>query len=131
MFTLEQIKQAQSKISTGADFPAYAQDLKALDIQGYHSYVGDGRVIYYGNDGFWLDSGPQYAEMEISDRSNTGNFKERLKHHQEGKSSYPEFVQDAASSGVEKWEVDLRSMTCIYFDRGGSKMLEEGIPRPA
>lgn len=128
MFTIEQIKDAQKKIKTGADFPAYAQDLKALGLEGYHSYVADGRVIYYGTDGFFLDGGAQYGDKEIADESNAQLFKDRLKAHQKGQSTYPEFVQDSASSGVEKWEVDLKKMICTYFDRSGNTMLEEAIP---
>lgn len=35
MFTVEQIKQSQSKVKSGADFPAYIQHLKKLDITYY------------------------------------------------------------------------------------------------
>lgn len=131
MFTIEQIKDAQKKIKTGADFPAYARDLKALGLEGYHSYVSDGRVIYYGTDGYFLDGGAIYPELPVAEIINGGSFKERLKAHQQGQSTYPEFVQDCASAGVEKWEVDLKKMTCTYFDRFGGTMLEEAIPSPS
>ena len=32
MFTLEQIKLAHSKVKSGADFPAYIKELKALGV---------------------------------------------------------------------------------------------------
>lgn len=32
MFTVEQIKTAHSKVKSGADFPAYIQDIKKLGV---------------------------------------------------------------------------------------------------
>ena len=32
MFTVEQIKAAHSKVKSGADFPAYIQEIKALGL---------------------------------------------------------------------------------------------------
>ncbi|MGB4398918.1 MAG: DUF1398 family protein [Daejeonella sp.] len=37
MFTAEQIKAAHSKVKSGADFPAYIQDIKALGVTGYEN----------------------------------------------------------------------------------------------
>lgn len=128
MFTIEQITDARKNIRSGADFPAYARALKALGIEGYHSYVADGRVIYYGTGGFFLDGGPHYPEMSIAEKSDASLFRERLKAHQQGESDYPRFCRDSAETGVEKWEVDLQKMTCTYFDRFGGILLEEAIP---
>lgn len=48
MFTLEQIKEAHSKVKSGADFPAYIQDMKELGVQLYTHYVADGHIVYKG-----------------------------------------------------------------------------------
>lgn len=32
MFTIQQIKDAHSKVKSGADFPAYIQDIKKLGV---------------------------------------------------------------------------------------------------
>lgn len=39
MFTVEQINAIHSKVKTGADFPQYVQDLKALGMEYYDNYV--------------------------------------------------------------------------------------------
>jgi hypothetical protein len=44
MFTIEQIKAAHSKVKSGTDFPAYVQELIALGVTGYETYVADGHT---------------------------------------------------------------------------------------
>ncbi len=48
MFAIEQINTAHSKVKSGADFPAYIQDLKKIGVQAYESFVSDGHTVYYG-----------------------------------------------------------------------------------
>ena len=48
MFTVEQIKAAHSKVKSGADFPAYIQDIKKLGVTYYETFVTDGHTDYYG-----------------------------------------------------------------------------------
>ena len=35
MFTIEQITEAHSKVKSGADFPAYIQELKKIGVTHY------------------------------------------------------------------------------------------------
>ena len=44
MFTIEQIQSAHSKVKSGADFPKYIQEIKALGVTSYETYVEDGRT---------------------------------------------------------------------------------------
>jgi len=48
--------------------------------------------------------------------------------HQQGKTDYATFCQDAADAGVEKWTVDMREMTCTYYDKAGNNLVTETIP---
>jgi hypothetical protein len=45
MFTVEQIKTAHGKVKSGADFPAYIQDIKKLGVTSYETFVTDGRLV--------------------------------------------------------------------------------------
>lgn len=45
MFTFEQIKVAQSKVKSGADFPAYIHELKLIGLLSYTQFVSDGHTI--------------------------------------------------------------------------------------
>ena len=129
MFTLEDIKAAHSKVKSGADFPAYIQDLIALGVASYDSYVFDGHTDYFSSEGITISSPAKYAELEIKS-SDAEQFISDLRAHQQGKTDYPTFCNDCAKSGVEKWTVNMDAMTCIYYDQSGSELLVENIPYP-
>lgn len=128
MFTLSQIQQAHSKVRSGADFPRYVQDIIQLGVRKYDCYVHDGHVEYFGDDDFTIRSDAKYPVKEVATKSDDKKFKQSLQIHQQGGTNYPTFCQDAADTGVEKWQVDTVTMTCTYFDKAGKKMLVEKIP---
>lgn len=128
-FTVEQIKAAHSKVKSGADFPAYIQDIKTLGVTRYETFVVDGHTEYYGGNGHRITSGPRYNAIAVAGRPDAEQFKTDLKAHQQGKTSYPAFCNDCAESGVEKWAVSISEMTCTYFDKRGKEILIEEIPK--
>lgn len=128
MFTIEQIQNAHSKVKSGKDFPKYIQDLKALGVTHYETFVSDGHTNYLGSNNFRISSNSKYDELSISDKSNAEQFKLDLKSHQQGNTDYPTFCRDCAKSGIEKWVVNIHQMTCTYFDQDENEILEEIIP---
>lgn len=128
IFTIDQIKTAHSKVKSGADFPAYVQDLIQLGVFRYETFVHDGHSIYFGEAGFSAQSEAKYQALKVADQSNREQFIADLKNHQLGGTDYPTFCSDCAKSGVEKWVVDTLRMTCTYYDKSGSELLEEQIP---
>lgn len=128
MFTIEQIHQAHSKVKSGADFPAYIQDLKKLGVIHYKTFVADGHTDYYGANNHQTTSSAKYDKLQIAKTCYAEQFKTDLKAHQQGKTDYPTFCNDCAKSGVEKWEVNLDKMTCTYYDIANNKLLTELIP---
>lgn len=128
MFTLEQIKQAHSKVKSGADFPKYIQDMKQLGVQSYEHFVSDGHVQYRGVNEFTIAADPKWESRNIALKADTAQLKHSLKIHQQGQTDYPTFCTQAAESGVEKWIVDINTMTCTYYDNAGNNMLTENIP---
>lgn len=128
MFTLEQIKAAHSKVKSGADFPAYIQELKSLGLLGYTQFVSDGHTVYTGANNYSIQSDAKYPAFTISNQSNKDKLKTDLKAHQQGQTSYLQFCELAAELGVEKWVVDMAKMTCTYYDKAGANMLAEVIP---
>ncbi len=129
MFTVEQIKEAHSKVKSGADFPAYIQDLKKLGVTYYETFVSDGHTDYCGANDYKITSPVKYAFLPVSEVANEERFKSDLKAHQEGKTDYPTFCNDAAKLGIEKWAVCMDEMTCTYFSKAGKKILVEEIPQ--
>jgi len=128
MFTVEQIKQAHSKVKSGADFPAFIQEIKALGVIYYETFVKDGHTDYSGANGYKTTAPLRYADLLIADTCRSEIFKAELKAHQQGQTSYLVFIESSANNGIEKWAVDLGKMTCTYFDKAGKEVLVENIP---
>jgi uncharacterized protein YbcV (DUF1398 family) len=128
MFTIPQIKEAHSKVKSGADFPRYMQDIIQLGVISFETFVVDNHTNYYGNNEYMISSEGRSEVLKIADESNVEQFKTDLKTHQQGKTNYPTFLTDCAKSGVEKWKVVMDRMTCSYYDKSGNIMLVEKIP---
>ena len=128
MFQLKEIKEAHSKVKSGADFPAYVQDLIKLGVKKYDTYVSDGHTLFFGDNNYQIQSEPKYAQLSVANISDKERFKHYLKSHQRGQTDYPAFCNHSAETGVEKWTVDMSKMTCIYYDKENNEMLEEQIP---
>lgn len=129
MFTVEQIKAAHSKVKSGADFPSYIKDIKALGVTHYEAYVSDGHIDYHGADDYTAVVPAKYAPLAIADNANVEEFKAELKAHQQGKTDYLTFIKMCATNGIEKWAICLDKMTCTYYDKAGHEILEEEIPQ--
>jgi uncharacterized protein YbcV (DUF1398 family) len=130
MFTISQIKEAHAKVKSGADFPRYVQDLIKLGIVNYSTYVHDGHTEYKGDGNYSVQSDASPSVMDVTAKSDAQKFTEHLKIHQQGQTDYATFRKDSADTGVEKWTVDMKAMTCTYYDQEGNKMLVERIPEP-
>ncbi len=129
MFTLEQIKEAHSKVKSGADFPAYIKEIKELGVTGYEAFVSDGHIDYFGAGNYQAAAGPKYPDLVIAGVSDRDQFKADLKAHQLGETDYPTFCSDCAKSGIEKWVIVMDGMTCTYYDKAGNEILVEAIPQ--
>lgn len=129
MFTLEQIRDAHSKVKSGADFPSYVRDIKDLGLTHYELYVTDGHAEYFGGQDHKVLSPAVYNPLNIAAVADATQFVADLKAHQQGHTDYHTFCEHAARSGVEKWVVDTAKMTCIYYDKAGNNLLEETIPQ--
>jgi uncharacterized protein YbcV (DUF1398 family) len=129
MFTVEQIKEAHSKVKSGADFPGYIKDIKKLGVVFYETFVTDGHTDYLGVNDFKITSPSKYKALSIADTVNEQQFKASLREHQLGKTDYLTFIGICARFGVEKWAVCMRKMTCTYYDKARNEVLVEAIPQ--
>ncbi|UXP31559.1 DUF1398 domain-containing protein [Reichenbachiella agarivorans] len=128
MFTIEQIKEAHSKVKSGADFPSYIAEIKALGITHYEAYVSDGQIHYHGANDYTAKVPAKYESLVIADSSKMEEFKVELIAHQQGKTDFLTFIKMCAKFGIEKWTICMNDMTCTYFDKRGNKVLIEEIP---
>ena len=128
MFTVAAIEEAHDKVKSGADFPKYIQEIKAMGVLSFETWVKDSHTEYFGAQGYQTSSVPQYKNLSISRITDKDRFISQLKIHQQGETDYYAFCKDCAETGIEKWIVDLEKMTCTYFDHAGHEILVERIP---
>ncbi len=129
MFTVEQIRAAHSKVKSGADFPSYIKEIKALGVTHYEAYVTDGHIDYHGANGYTAKVPAKYEPLIIADNAKAEEFKIELIAHQQGKTDFLTFIKMSASFGIEKWIICMDKMTCTYYDKAGSEILVEEIPQ--
>lgn len=128
MFTVEQIQLAHSKVKSGADFPAYIQNIKILGVVSFETWVKDSHTVYFGENNFQTSSDAIYDELSIAHDSDPIQFEQYLRIHQKGDTDYLTFCNHCAETGIEKWLVSLDNMTCTYYDKTGKLILTETIP---
>lgn len=128
MFTIQQIHEAHSKVKSGADFPKYMQDIIALGVTSFETFVFDNHTNYFGAANFQIASEGFSEKLKVEDFCIIEQFKSDLKSHQQGNTDYMTFLNDCAKSGVEKWVVVMDKMTCSYYDKKGNVILVEQIP---
>ncbi|MGA9649706.1 DUF1398 domain-containing protein [Pedobacter sp.] len=129
MFSIEEIKAAESKIKTGADFPQFIKEIKALGVVRNDVYVANGLSVYFNSDDYSVQASPdEYPELVINSESSAEKLEHALKIHQRGETDYFTFCKQAADAGVEKWLIDLNSMTCSYLDTKQTELVKEEIP---
>lgn len=129
MFTIEDIRAAELKIKTGADFPQFIKEIKEMGVKRNDVYVANGLSIYFDDeDNIQQVSPDEYPTLVINPESSAGKLEHALKKHQAGETDYFTFCKQAADAGVEKWVTDLEAMTCTYLDSEGNELVKETIP---
>ncbi len=129
MFTAEQIKAAHGKVKSGADFPSYIREVKALGVTHYEAYVTDGHIDYHGADGYTAKTPAKYPPLAIADTAKAEEFIAALVAHQQGKTDFLAFIKMCASFGIEMWTICMDRMTCTYYSKAGNEILVEKIPQ--
>jgi uncharacterized protein YbcV (DUF1398 family) len=129
MFTAEQIKEAHSKVKSGADFPSYIKEIKLLGVTHYEAYVSDGHIDYHAGNHYTATVAAKYEALKIAEKPKAEKFKAELLAHQQGRTDYLAFIKMCAETGIEKWEICMDKMTCTYFDKSGNEILVEEIPQ--
>jgi uncharacterized protein YbcV (DUF1398 family) len=128
MFTLQQMKAAHAKVKSGADFPQYIQDIKTYGLKKYIFSVIDGTITYYGQSGHQVAAPAIYEHKTINPVASPEELRHIITIHQQGKTDFPTFCDQAAATGVKQWVIDTERMLCIYEDADGKEMVAEPIP---
>ncbi|GGE90147.1 Uncharacterized conserved protein YbcV, DUF1398 family [Chishuiella changwenlii] len=128
MFTIKQIEEAHNKMTSGADFPKYIQEIKQLGVTSFETFVKDGHTIYYSDNDYKTISEPLYNSLVIKNESDKKQFINYLKIHQNGETDFFTFCDHCAETGIEKWIMNLDEMTCTYYNIKNNEILVEEIP---
>jgi uncharacterized protein YbcV (DUF1398 family) len=128
MFTLQQMKAAHAKVKSGADFPRYIQEIKALGLKRYTYNVTNGTITYYGENGHVVSAPAIYAPKAINQVAAPDELRHIILIHQQGETDFPTFCAQAAEAGVKQWVIDTERMLCTYEDNEGREMVLEPIP---
>lgn len=128
MFSIQQITEAHDKVKSGANFPAYIQQIKQFGVVTFETWVKDSHTVYFGSNNFQIASDAQYEDLILSNKTDIEKFKHYLKIHQQGQTDYHTFCQHCAETGIERWVMDLNKMTCSYYDLHGQEILSEKVP---
>ena len=128
MFTLQEIKDAHSKVKSGADFPKYVQKKKKMEMSHYDFFVADGHAKYVHNNGEFIESPAIYEAKNISSTSDATLLKHIIKIHQNGETDFMTFCQQSADVGVVLWRTDVTNMKVIYLNDKNEEMVVEVVP---
>lgn len=130
MFTIQQIKKANERVKSGADFPLLARELYEMGVRTNDVYVSDGRAVYFDAERRRVQTPSAHSPLEVAAASDSEKFTNYLKIHQQGQTDYPTFLKHCAETGIEKWTLDFAAQTCAYFDKRGNTILTENFPMP-
>jgi hypothetical protein len=101
MFTLQQIKAAHAKVKSGADFPAYVQEIKQLGLLYYDFLVKNGQTEYHGTNGFQVNSDAIYPEKQFQFSPHQSPFSRSLPDISRAKAIF-NFLSAGGRCGGEK-----------------------------
>ncbi len=107
MFTVEQTKSAHSKVKSGADFPSYIKEIKALGVTHYEAYVTEGHIDYHGANDYTAKVPAKYNPMVIAETSKGEECKAELNAHQQGKTDFLTSIRRCATLGIENWKTGI------------------------
>ncbi|MBO9700432.1 MAG: DUF1398 family protein [Sporocytophaga sp.] len=109
-------------------YPDLVKNLIGIGVQSYSVEVSSGIILYRFVGGENILHGAVSIPREISESFNRQLVLNALKDTQEGRTTYPEFMDDIAFAGVRFYEATLNgnNKRVTYIGIGGS--YEEAIP---
>ena len=125
---MEILQQIQHAYAASASYPDLVQQLIALGIQSYTVDTSSEIVLYRLTNGRNALLDDNHPSREIAVKFNYDLTVLAVKDTQQGKTTYPVFLDDIAKAGVRFYEATLagEDKRIIYVGRGGS--YEEKIP---
>lgn len=111
-------------------FPKIFDAFKKAGAESYHVQLSPFEVIFIGGEENWQC--PQRQEIFLSKTSpvfDKQQIMETLQIHQSGQSSYRDFLQSLAHSGVDSYVGDIRKRTVTFFSEDENHSYKEKVPK--
>ncbi|QDK78904.1 DUF1398 domain-containing protein [Spirosoma sp. KCTC 42546] len=114
--------------ATAQNYPDLAQKLVDAGVQSYTVEVSSGNMIYRSADGETLLHPTIMEPRAIATRFDQAGTIQAIRGNQEGKTDYPQFMNEIAQSGIRFYDAILtgNNKRVIYVGIGGH--YEEKIP---
>ena len=120
----EQIQEANK---TATNYPDLVSKLISIGVQSYTVDVASGIVLYRFEGAVHELHQKNKIERIVRDEFSYDLTVKAVKDTQQGKTNYPEFLNDIAMAGVRFYEATLKgNLRVTYIGAGG--MYEESIP---
>jgi len=120
-------EQIQEAYKTATNYPDLVSKLIAIGVQSYTVDVASGIVLYRFEGGVNELHQENNIERVVNDEFNYDLTVKAVKDTQQGKTNYPEFLNDIAKAGVRFYEATVKgNLRVTYIGAGG--IYEESIP---
>lgn len=107
-------------------FPVLAEVLRQAGVQMNRWYLPSCQSVYLMKEGAAVQQGiPLMTGLQEISQFNRKALITALRTDQEGKSTFPEFLQSAWKAGVVGYDVDFLARKVTYYGAGGESYLEE------
>lgn len=121
-------EKIQSAYTSAKNYPDLAAGLLAAGVLSYTVDASSSLIIYRLDEGQIHLGGHLNGPLAIAAKFNEQLTIKAIRDNQQGKSSYPQFMEDIANAGVRFYEATLQSNrpSVTYIGIGG--FYEEEIP---
>ena len=80
------------------------------------------------NSSFIESEPPVFAHINVSPQFSSTAAKKSLLIHQQGETTYEEWVHEMASAGVSSYLVNMKDRTVTYFNQNKTESIVELVP---
>jgi len=110
-------------------YPQTFQAFVEAGVTSYRTDLTDNVTVYYGDGDSYEDRHSTMAErLEIADRFQGDEVQKGLRHHQEHRTTYTDFLKTMAEAGVQYYMVDMASRKITYTSGRPDEAYTESVP---
>lgn len=111
-------------------YPKRFAILKAAGVVSHKVHFIDSfDSVYEGDFGMWQEPVHDgYTSPDLSDTFSEENIKSALLERAQGKTTYLEFLDALAASGVSHYKAEMKNNTVTYFNENENQFYQQQVP---